>query len=158
MSGGELALRLFAAFRHLVDRVHVDLAEHGHPRVRPTHGFALQAVGPTGATAGELATRLGVTKQAAGKTVDALEALGYVERAGDPQDARRKIVALTATGSEVLGLSARFFDRAHAQWVATVGDEQAGAFEQVLRTITDEVTPRLDAASWLGDDGRRQDT
>lgn len=57
------------------------MARHGHADVRPVHGFALQAIGPGGATAAELGRRLGVPKQAAGKTIDALEGLGYVERA-----------------------------------------------------------------------------
>ncbi|GAA4825104.1 MarR family winged helix-turn-helix transcriptional regulator [Actinomycetospora corticicola] len=149
MSGGELALRLLAAFRGLVDDVHAELAAHGHPGVRPAHGFALQAIGSGGATAGELALRLGVSKQAAGKTVDGLAALGYVERAVDPADARRKVVGLTAAGREVLDLSGRAFDRARGGRLAGVDAAQVAAFEQVLRALTDGDAPGFDAASWL---------
>ncbi len=42
----------------------------------------MQAIGTDGATASELGRRRGVSKQAAGKTVDRLEALGYAERVG----------------------------------------------------------------------------
>ncbi|SCF77538.1 MarR family protein, partial [Streptomyces sp. Ncost-T6T-2b] len=38
-------------------------------------------MGPDGAAISEIGRRLGVSKQAAGKTVDKLETLGYVERA-----------------------------------------------------------------------------
>src|ERR1700761_4677743 len=95
MSGAELAVRLFGAFRSLVDDLHVECARRGHPDGRPGHGFALQAIGGQGATSSELGTWLGVSKQAAGKTVDGLASLGYAERTGDPADARPQIVVLT---------------------------------------------------------------
>lgn len=60
--GYELPLRLLLGFRQLVDQLHVELARQGHPHVRPMHGFALQAVGPHGTTASELARRLAVSK------------------------------------------------------------------------------------------------
>ena len=84
-----LPLLLLAGFRTLIDDLHAELARQGHPELRPLHGFVLQAVGPDGTTATELGQRLGVSKQAAGKTVDRLVALGYLERADDPRDARR---------------------------------------------------------------------
>lgn len=63
--------------------------------MRPAYGFAMQAIGPAGASASDIGRRLGVTKQAAGKTVDRLVTLGYAERADDPADARRKLIRLT---------------------------------------------------------------
>ena len=81
--GFVLPLLLFAGFRAIIDRLHAELAEQGHPEVRPAHGFALQAIGLDGATASEIGRRLGVSKQAAGKTTDRLAALGYVERVDD---------------------------------------------------------------------------
>ncbi|MCO5997954.1 MarR family winged helix-turn-helix transcriptional regulator [Actinoallomurus rhizosphaericola] len=51
------------------------------------------------ASVSEVGRRPGVSEQAAGKTVDRLEELGYAERAGDPADARRKVIRLTPTGS-----------------------------------------------------------
>ena len=48
--------------------------------MRPAHGFAMQAIGLRGATATEAGRRLGISKQAAGKTIDRLEELGYVRR------------------------------------------------------------------------------
>lgn len=44
------------AIRALVEEVHDELAEQGHPGLRPSQGFALQAVGD-GATAGVLGQR-----------------------------------------------------------------------------------------------------
>ena len=96
--GAMLPLLLFAGFRVLIDELHRELARQGHPAVRPVHGLAMQAIGPDGATGTEVARRLGVSKQAAGKTIDRLEGMGYARRTDDPADARRKIVVLTEHG------------------------------------------------------------
>ena len=149
MSGAELALRLFGAFRSLVDDLHGELARRGHPDVRPAHGFALQAIGAHGATASELGARLGVSKQAAGKTVDGLAALGYVERTADPADARRKVVVLTAAGREVLTLSVEIFERLRTEREAVVGSARMRETEEALRHLAGSRTLRVDAAAWL---------
>src|SRR5689334_25190233 len=80
--GFELPLLLFGGFRSIIDELHAELARCGHPDLRPAHGFALQAIGLGGATATEAGRRLGISKQAAGKTIDRLEELGYVHRSG----------------------------------------------------------------------------
>ena len=147
--GYELPLLLFGGFRTLIDRLHAELARRGHPDVRPSYGFAMQAVGVQGATASEIGRRLGVSKQAAGKTVERLEALGYAERADDPADARRKIVRLTAHGVDALRKSAEIFDDLRAEWVRTVGAERIGALEADLRRVVGPTAYRLDAAGWL---------
>jgi DNA-binding MarR family transcriptional regulator len=149
MSGAELALRLFGAFRSLVDDVHDELARRGHPGARPVHGFALQAIGRGGATASELGARLGVSKQAAGKTVDGLASLGYARRRADPDDARRKIVVVTAAGQEMLGLSAEIFERLRAERERRIGAEGMRALEAGLRHLTVGTEPGVDAAAWL---------
>src|SRR5690606_18570415 len=60
--GWLLPLLLFGGFRTLIDRLHAELAQEGHPDVRRAYGFAMQAIGPDGATATELGRRLGVSK------------------------------------------------------------------------------------------------
>ncbi|MEU2657673.1 MarR family winged helix-turn-helix transcriptional regulator [Streptomyces sp. NPDC007325] len=149
--GFELPLLLFGGFRTLIDRLHARLADEGHPGFRPAHGFAMQAIGTRGATASEIGRRLGVSKQAAGKTVDRLLALGYAERAGDPADARRKLVRLTPEGLAVLARSAAVFDELRAEWSAALGADRVRALEADLRNVVPAETAfRLDATSWLG--------
>ena len=114
--GFALPLLLLAGFRTLIDDLHAELAREGHPELRPLHGFVLQAVGTDGTTATELGQRLGISKQAAGKTVDRLVALGYLERVDDPADARRRLVRVTPRGADGLRRSAEIFDRLRAQW------------------------------------------
>lgn len=148
--GFELPLLLFGGFRALIDQLHAELAERGHPDVRPAHGFAMQAIGVRGATASELGRRLGVSKQAAGKTVDRLVALGYVERADDPRDARRKLVRLTPRGLDMLNQSAEIFDRLRARWVGILGAERVASMESSLRTVAPAAGFPVDVPGWFG--------
>jgi DNA-binding MarR family transcriptional regulator len=137
-------------FRVLIDDLHAELARQGHPDVRPMHGFVFQAIGPGGATAVELGRRLGISKQAAGKTIDALERLGYVERAADPADARRKVVRLTGRGVDCLARSARIFEDLRARWARTLGEERLRALEADLRRMTPLDAFRIDVPGWFG--------
>ncbi|HWG65001.1 MAG TPA: MarR family winged helix-turn-helix transcriptional regulator, partial [Streptosporangiaceae bacterium] len=120
---------------------------------RPMHGFVFQAIGPDGTSAAELGRRLGVSKQAAGKTIEALEQLGYVERGPDARDARRKTVRLTARGADCLVRSARIFDELRAAWAATLGAERLRALEADLRRVTGGEQFRLDVPGWFGSVG-----
>ncbi|MGI5159410.1 MarR family winged helix-turn-helix transcriptional regulator [Microbispora sp. CA-102843] len=148
--GFELPLRLFLGFRVLIDELHAELARQGHPHARPMHGFVMQAIGTEGTTAVELGRALGVSKQAAGKTIETLERLGYVERARDPRDTRRKIVRLTPSGVDVLVRSARIFDDLRARWAAVIGDERLRELEADLRKVTPPDIFRLDVPGWFG--------
>jgi DNA-binding MarR family transcriptional regulator len=148
--GFELPLLLFAGFRSLIDQLHAELARRGHPDVRPAYGFAMQAIGVRGATASEIGRRLGVSKQAAGKTVDRLAALGYVERADDPADARRKLIRLTPRGIDSLNQAAEIFDRLRAGWVETLGADQVRSIESALRTVVPGAGFPVDVPGWFG--------
>ena len=147
--GFELPLRLLLGFRVLIDELHAELARQGHPGLRPMHGFVFQAIGPRGTTAAELGRRLGISKQAAGKTIDALEQLGYVERGPDPADARRKVVRLTGRAVDALERSARIFDDLRASWAEVIGAERLRAIEADLRKVTPPDAFRLDAPGWF---------
>ena len=147
--GFELPLRLFLGFRVLIDDLHAELARQGHPDVRPMHGFVLHAVGRDGTTAAELGRRLGVSKQAAAKTIDALERLGYLRRDADPEDARRKVVRLTDRGVDCLRRSARIFEDLRIRWAETLGEERLRALEADLRRLTPPDVVRLDMPGWF---------
>lgn len=148
-AGFELPVLLFGGFRSIIDALHHELAEQGHPDMSPAYGYALQAVGRGGSTASEIGRRLGVSKQAAGKTVEKLEGLGYVERVDDPQDGRRKLVRLSPLGIDMLVRSAEGFDRLRAEWVRVLGAERVRAMEADLRTMAAADAFRLDMAAWF---------
>jgi DNA-binding MarR family transcriptional regulator len=151
--GYELPLRLLLGFRVLIDALHAELARHGHPDLRPVHGFVLQAVGTDGTSAVELGQRLGVTKQAAAKHIHTLERLGYLSRRADAGDGRRKLVALTDRGVNCLTRSAEILDALHAEWADRLGADRLRALEEDLRTLTPGHPLRVDVPGWFGTAG-----
>jgi DNA-binding MarR family transcriptional regulator len=148
--GFELPLLLFGAFRQIIDQLHAELARQGHPDVRPAYGFAMQAIGIDGATATEIGRRLGISKQAVGKTIDRLAELGYAERMDDPADGRRKIVRLTPHGIDSLVRSAAIFDDIRGSLAATMGAGRLRELEEGLRAIEPSGGFRLDVPGWFG--------
>jgi DNA-binding MarR family transcriptional regulator len=148
VQGWELVLLLLGGFRTLVDEAHALLDERGHAGARPAHGFALQAVG-SGATTSQIASRLGVSKQAAAKTVAGLEARGYVARTDDPTDRRRVTVVRTPLGEAFLAASAAAFDDVVRRWRAQAGVD-VDAVATALRRLDLATAVRLDLASWSG--------
>lgn len=148
--GFELPLLLAAAFRTLIDDLHEELAEQGHPGVRPVHGFALQAVGRDGPSTSELGRRLGISKQAAAKTAVALEALGYIGRGPDPADGRAQRLRVTERGEDCLRASAEIFEILRARWVAELGEQRVAALEDGLEAVAGPGLLRLgDLPGWL---------
>lgn len=147
----DLPLLLLAAFRTVIDDLHADLADVGHADARPAHGFALQAIGPDGASVSELGRRLGVSKQAAAKTVAGLVDLGYASREHDPSDARASLVRRTPRGDDLLARSAASFARQHAELAERLGPRRLERLEDDLESIAgDARMARLtDVAGWL---------
>jgi DNA-binding MarR family transcriptional regulator len=149
--GFELPVLLALAFRTLIDALHAELAEVGHPDARPIHGFALQAVGAEGTSVSELGRRLGVSKQAAAKTAAGLERLGYVARGADPTDARAVRLRRTPRGEQFLFASAAIFDRLHGKWERRLGTGRVAALEDDLARIVVGTDVKLgDLPGWLG--------
>lgn len=151
--GYEMPLRMLLGFRAAIDEVHAELAEHGHAELRPMHGFVFQTIGriggADGCTAADLGRALGISKQAAGKHVETLERLGYLEPGRDPADARRKVYTLTGRALDALDRSARAFDRIHRRWAELIGADRLAALEADLRTLTPGEVFRLDTPGWF---------
>lgn len=148
--GFELPLLLLGGFRSLIDDLHAELAQQGHPGLRPAYGFAMQAIGPDGASTSDVGRRLGVSKQAAAKTVERLERLGYVERVADEVDRRRQTVRLTDHGWDALRRSAAVFDQLRADWARVLGPKRLRELEDSLRRVVPDRAARLDVSGWIG--------
>jgi DNA-binding MarR family transcriptional regulator len=81
---------------------------------------------------GELAARLAMDRSTLSRDVAPLLAAGLVEAAADPADRRKKMLSLTAAGTEAIG-------RARPLWAAAQAD-LAGAFGE---TRTDGLVREL---------------
>lgn len=135
LPGWQLGVQLLLASRALFEELHRRLADAGHDRLRPAHGFLFQALGAGGATASEVAVRLGVTKQAARLVIEELAGLGYLERGQDPGDLRRRPVLLTARGEDALRSSEAILDELRDELVTQLGSSRLAQGSEVLRAI-----------------------
>ena len=123
----DLPVLLLSAARALVDNIDAGVRARGYSDLRPAHGFAFARLAGDGATVGQLAEHLDVTKQAASQMVEELVTKGYVERRPHPDDARARLIVLTAKG-----------------WACTRAADEAAV--DVLRPWADALGPhRLDA-------------
>lgn len=140
---------LLAGFRTMVETTTAELARQGHPDVRAVHDFAMRAILAGADSSVELGRRLSVSKQAAAKTIIALEERGYVARETDPQDARRKRLAVTPLGLEVLNTGEQIFNSIRKEWEDRIGVSKVATLERELRTLVGGSTDPVDTASWL---------
>jgi DNA-binding MarR family transcriptional regulator len=127
---------LFArTFRVMTDRFHERLAERDLEPLRPAHGYVFRylATQPS-ATAVDLAAHLGVSKQAATKTVAELVDWGYVHRTPHPTDRRAHALALTGKGRSYLRFADALWAELEGEFAAVVGDERLAVLREALET------------------------
>lgn len=148
-SGAELALLLLGGFRSLADAASLELARRGHERVRPVHDFAIRAVDAGADSASELARQLGVSKQAAAKTISFLEQRGYVAGEADPRDARRRRFRVTDDGYALLRTGEEVFDELRKSWARRIGEDELERLEEALAELGAGDPARLDAPGWF---------
>jgi DNA-binding MarR family transcriptional regulator len=148
-SGADLALLLLGGFRVLVDEAILELAERGYEDVRPVHDFTMRAIAAGADNASELGRRLGVSKQAAAKTVAVLEERGYVARSADPLDARRKRLQVTGLGFEVMRVGEAVFDELRDEWKRKIGAKQLERLESDLGVLVGVAPVRVESPGWV---------
>lgn len=148
-SGAELALLLLGAYRRMVDDVVAGLEAQGYPDVRPVHDFAMRAIVAGADSASELGRRMSVSKQAAAKTIAVLVDRGYVERETDPGDARRKRLAVTPLGFEVMRAGESLFEELRESFTREIGRSELAALEAALTTLAGDAAIRIEAPGWV---------
>lgn len=137
LDGDDMPLaRLFAmAFRHLIDELHGRLAAKGWAAMRPPYGFVLVAASRGPLTGAAIADLMGMTKQAASKLVDAMEAEGYVRREAGDGDGRSKRVALTARGRRLLDDVEAIYADIESEWAEALGRRRVDALRRDLLAV-----------------------
>ncbi|GAA2499580.1 MarR family winged helix-turn-helix transcriptional regulator [Winogradskya humida] len=136
---------LLSAARALVDGIDAGVRARGFTDIRPAHGYAFARISGTGATVVQLAEHLDVTKQAASQMVDDLVRKGYVERHPHPDDARAKLITLTARGIACTRAAEEAATEVLEPWAARLGPQRLAA----LRTdLTGLATPGRLRPTW----------
>ena len=133
----DLTVILISAARTLVDGIDAGVRARGFTDVRPAHGFAFARLAGDGATVGQLAEHLDVTKQAASQMVEDLVTKGYVERHPHPDDARARLIVLSPKGRACTRAADEAAAEALRPWAEALGpDRLAGLRADLSRLAT----------------------
>lgn len=145
----EVGALLRMAWEELIDELFTKLAAAGFDDLRPVHRSIIRDILVEGLRPTELATRLGLSKQAVNDILRELEAKGYISLEPDPEDGRAKRIVVSDRGRRFTATAARLSRAVGRRWAAHVGERRFEVFESVLRDIADPPEPsgpRLDGA------------
>ena len=95
----------------------------------------------------QLATELEIEKPTLGKLIERLEAKGWVRRRTDPQDARSKILSLTAAAEPVLDEMYQLADEVLEGIFAGIGEEDAARLQRTLTRIKHNLAGMMEEAA-----------
>ena len=111
--------------------------------LRPSHLRLLSLTPTDGIRVTDLAARVGMTKQALGEFVAALQDAGLVEVAVDERDRRVRRVRPTPDGRRLQGVIEAAFAEIEQGWRERVGPERWAAFREALARIGGDPAQRL---------------
>ncbi len=150
-----LAFREHTLYRLLTraQRAHNDemtrrLQERSYPDVQPSYARVLSNLHPDGSSIVAVATRAGVTRQAASQLLKEIEAKGYVRRERDPKDARAVIVRRTKRGEQLLRDALGVVSELEAEYAGSIGEQKV----ERLRTLLAELLRDIDPVGGLSRD------
>jgi DNA-binding MarR family transcriptional regulator len=147
MSEADFAILTVGAARVVTDRLQEALVRAGIDDMRPAFGFVIRALADRERTLTELAELLAVTKQAAIKVVDEMEARGFLERRADPADRRAKVLVLTDRGRRVRRTALAASRRMERELRRDLDDDQVDAFRAVLTRFLERHGALADATA-----------
>jgi DNA-binding MarR family transcriptional regulator len=149
---------LFKAARLLNERAIERVRHRTKTPIRAAHTTLLPHIELEGSRLTDLASRLGVTKQAVGQLVDELVEMGFLERAPDPADARAKLVRFTKRGRAGLLEGIGVLREIEDELSAVVGDARMrllhDALAAIVTTAEDPLAPKPRAAHSRSTSGR----
>ncbi len=125
---------LLLARKDFVNRLHVAMGNQLKDLPAAAAGM-LPYIDLEGTRGTELARRMGVSKQAAGKAVRDLEASGLVTRVQDLSDARAFKVQFSAKGLDYMMHMHEAINQIEADYVELLGADRAQALREALSQI-----------------------
>lgn len=109
----------------------------GRDALRTSHTALFPHIDLEGTRLTVLASRLGVSKQAAGQLVEELEQLGILERVPDPSDGRAKLVRFTSRGRRALLEGLQLLNDLERELEQRVGTAQFAALHTTLLVLVE---------------------
>lgn len=121
------------------------IRQAGHPQLRISHGYVFQLLITGSQTIGALAEGLGVTQQAASKSVAELTTLGYLTAETDAGDRRIRRIALSERGRAAVAAARSARAALDARLLEKLGPDAMNGARKALASLL-EMTGGLEAA------------
>jgi DNA-binding MarR family transcriptional regulator len=131
----DLAILVVGAARVVADRLGDAVVRSGIDDMRAPFGYVIRALADGDRTLTELAGLLGVSKQAAIKVVDEMEARGFLARQTQSDDRRVKLLHLTAKGRKVRRAALAESHKLERELRAATGDAAVDDMRQALEQL-----------------------
>jgi DNA-binding MarR family transcriptional regulator len=124
--------------RRLVSALH----ERGFSDFSPAFPQFLSNLDTEGTRIGVIATRAGVSRQAAGKLLNEIERAGYATRAEDPADSRAALVRFTPRGRRMLATVITLLEGFDRDFAAALGAAEYDRVRLGLFRIAEHFDPQ----------------
>ena len=134
-----LARLFLSATGILVDGLHEGLASRGWRDVRHSWGFVMGRLNAGPASVNDLAAFLGVSKQAASKTVEHMQANGLVRLSPHPDDGRQKTVEITGDGERFRQDVEAIYNDLESSWAESMGRAELEHMRERLTAFLTEL-------------------
>jgi DNA-binding MarR family transcriptional regulator len=121
--------------RHVVE----GLQARGYSGLRSTHTALLSNIDLAGSSVTEAAERAGITKQAMGRLAAELEEAGYIRIEADPEDARVRVLRLTAEGKALMLDSFDVMAELERRYAGMIGERRLSALLGALSAFIAQV-------------------
>ena len=126
---------LFLVRRDFLSRLSVKMEKRIGRALLQSSGALLPFIDLEGTRSVELARRMGISKQAVGKLVKELEALGFLTRTPDGADGRAFLVSFTEAGVDYLQDMHKAINQIEREYETMVGAGQMHIVRAALSTI-----------------------
>ncbi|HEY7401724.1 MAG TPA: MarR family winged helix-turn-helix transcriptional regulator [Actinomycetota bacterium] len=141
MAEQDLGRLLLEGHRAIASDLVAMLEERGFPDMRAGHAAVFVHIDRrSGTRLTELARRARMTKQGMMLVVDDLQERGYVRRVPDAEDARAKVVKLTARGRRAAAETRRTVQAVEARTRRLLGDRRYEILRESLDELVDAST------------------
>lgn len=131
----DIAVLVMAASRAMGARVLSRLDPDGSSGVRLAHIPVFTALDPGGTRIGDLADRIGVTRQATAGLVRDLESAGMVATAPDEADRRATRVRLTPQGADFCHRATALVRERERELAEALGEDELRRVKEALREL-----------------------
>ena len=126
--GALLRIPWEAVQQHMLEQLH----EHGFDDFDRAYFAVFRYPGPEGARPTDVATQVGISKQALNYLLRELERLGYLKREPDPDDLRAKRIVLTERGVAAVGVIRDAVAEMEAAWEQRLGLKRFALLRNLL--------------------------